>query len=249
MNSNVLDLSKVNERRELVASSDGAALIQAIERAARDPNVDIAKMERLFAMRKEIAAEMAEAAFNQAMTACQMEMRPISADAENSQTHSRYATFAKLDRALRPIYTRHGFALSFDELDSPKPEYVRVVCYVSHTAGHTRTYRRDMPADGKGAKGGDVMTKTHAVGAANSYGARYILKGVFNVAVGEDDQDGNEPQPGLSEEQAANLKALLSEVGANEGAFLKWARVRSLSEILACNYEYCVKAIEAKRDR
>ena len=43
------------------------------------------------------------------------------------------------------------------------------------------------------------MTKTHAVGSAMSYGVRYLLKLVFNVAVGEDDDDGNtasgRPQP------------------------------------------------------
>jgi hypothetical protein len=49
-----------------------------------------------------------------------------------------------------------------------------------------------MPADGKGAKGGDVMTRTHATGSALSYGMRYLLKMIFNVAVGEDDDDGND---------------------------------------------------------
>ena len=70
---------------------------------------------------------------------------------------------------------------------------MRVLCYVSHSAGHTRTYQCDMPADGKGAKGNDVMTKTHAAGSAASYGMRYLLKMIFNIAIGEDDTDGNPP--------------------------------------------------------
>lgn len=189
-----IDLSAVRERKEVAPTSDGAALIAALERAARDPSVDIAKLQVLFEMRKEIAREIAEAAFNAAMNAAQAEMRPISADAENPQTRSKYATYAKLDRALRPIYTKHGFSISYDEADSPKPEHVRCLAYVSHSGGFTRTYRRDMPADGKGAKGGDVMTKTHATGAAHSYGDRYLLRGIFNVAVGDDDRDGNAPQ-------------------------------------------------------
>lgn len=180
-----------------LAVSDPAAtsLLQVIERAARDPATDIDKMERLLAMQERIVAKNAEAEFNQAMTLAQSEMGRISADATNPQTHSKYASYAKLDAALRPIYTKHGFALSFDEGESPKAEHVRVLCHVSHRAGHTRTYHKDMPADGKGAKGGDVMTKTHASGAAQSYGMRYLLKGIFNVAVGEDDRDGNAPQP------------------------------------------------------
>lgn len=195
MSTSVIDMSRVTERKEIAPVSEAHAFIAAIERAARDPNVDVAKMERLFAMAKEVRQEVALAAFNAAMNACQAEMRPIAANAENPQTRSKYATYAKLDKALRPIYTKHGFSISYDEADSPKPEHVRCLAYVSHSGGYTRTYRRDMPADGKGAKGGDVMTKTHAVGAAHSYGDRYLLKGIFNIAIGEDDRDGNDPKP------------------------------------------------------
>ncbi len=169
-----------------------AAMLEVISRAASDPAIDVNKLERLMEMHDRIAAKQAESAFNAAMSEAQAKMRPIAADAENRQTSSRYATYAKLDSALRPIYTAEGFALSFDTGDGP-PEMVRVLCHVSHRAGHSRTYKADMPADGKGAKGGDVMTKTHAVGAGMSYGMRYLLKMIFNVAVGEDDTDGNAP--------------------------------------------------------
>ncbi len=166
-------------------------LLQAIIQAASDPNIDINKMERLMAMKKDMDATQAEAEFNQAINACQTEMRPISADAMNQQTRSRYATFSKIDAALRPIYTKHGISISFSTEDSPKEECIRVVAYVSRGA-YTRQYRIDMPADGKGAKGNDVMTKTHAAGAAMAYASRYLLKAIFNVAIGEEDADGNE---------------------------------------------------------
>lgn len=215
--SSVIDMSKATEQRKEVALvSESIALLQVIERAARDPSVDIVKLKELFAMRKEITLEAAEAAFNRAMNAAQAEMRPIAADADNPQTRSRYASYAQLDKALRPIYTKHGFAISYDETDCPKPDYVRVVGYVSHSGGFTRTYRADMPADGKGAKGGDVMTKTHAAGAAKSYGKRYILKDIWNVAVGEDDTDGNAPKelpqaPEGYERWKADMTALADE--------------------------------------
>jgi hypothetical protein len=183
------------EQTAIATTDYGTGLLEVIARAARDPSVDIDKMERLIAMQERVQARDAEIAFNQALNKSQMEMRPIAANASNPQTKSRYATFDKLDRVLRPIYTEHGFSLSFDEGETDKPDHVRVLCYVAHIGGHTRTYHRDMPADGKGAKGGDVMTKTHAAGAAGSYGARYLLKGIFNVAVGEEDDDGNVSRP------------------------------------------------------
>jgi len=231
--------------------SKTAAVISMIERAARDPAVDIVKIERLMEMRERIEMKAAEREFNVAMAAAQAEMRPVGADALNPQTKSRYATYAKLDSVLRPIYTRHGFSLSFDEEDSPKAEHIRVLCYVSHIAGFTRTYRKDMPADGKGAKGGDVMTKTHATGAAASYGARYLLKGIFNIAVGEEDKDGNAPaereEPKfITEEQVMELRELLEATGANESKFKEHIKIEHLSDIYADKFD-AAKALISQR--
>ncbi len=193
----------VERKPQELALSESGALIQIISQAARDPSVDVDKMERLMAMHERLTAREAEKAFNVAMTACQLEIKQVAPDADNPQTRSKYATYAKLDSVLRPVYTKHGFALSFDEGES-KPGQVRVVCIVSHIGGFSRSYHRDMPADGKGAKGGDVMTLTHAAGAAGSYGARYLLKGIFNVAIGEYDNDGNTTDEGLSEKLVAD---------------------------------------------
>lgn len=184
---------------EVIDRSKGQALtppaettmVSMFERFATDPNVSVEKIERLMALWERGEARKAETAFNAAMSEAQQEMRAVAPDANNPQTRSRYASYRALDDALRPVYTKHGFALSFNSGDAPTADAVRVLCDVTHLGGHAKTYRIDMPADGKGAKGGDVMTKTHATGSAVSYGMRYLLKMVFNVAVGEDDDDGN----------------------------------------------------------
>lgn len=232
-------------------ASESAAIFSMIERAARDPSVDLDKMERLMRMRKDMMEEQAERAFNLAMKSAQAEMKPVAADASNPQTKSKYASYAKLDRELRPIYTKHGFSLSFDEDESPKPEHIRVICYVAHEDGHTRTYRKDMPADGKGAKGGDVMTKTHATGAAASYGARYLLKGIFNIAVGDDDRDGNEPQSAepISRAQLDDLRGLIDEVGADIPALCNYLRINALADIRAREFEKVKAIVNRKRKK
>lgn len=233
----------VIEKHEISAQSqavDTGALIAVIERAATNPDVDIDKMERLMAMYERIGDQKAEAAFNDAMSEAQGRMRPISADANNPQTRSKYATYAKLDSSLRPIYTDCGFSLSFDTGEATKPEDVRVLCYVSHRAGYKRTYKVDMPADGKGAKGGDVMTKTHAMGAGMSYGMRYLLKMIFNVAVGEDDTDGNAPAQQaatISADQAAQLRAAAKVAGVDDAYICKKARVREIGQIQANRFD------------
>jgi len=170
--------------------SDSAALLMAIEKAALNPQVDIGKVEQLLALYERIEGRRAEAAFNEALTAAQAAMRPVATDMENSQTRSRYASYAALDRVLRPIYTNAGFSLTFNTAPGAPEAYVRVTCNVAHRAGHARTYTLDLPADGKGAKGGDTMSRTHATASALSYGMRYLLRLIFNIAVGEGD-DGN----------------------------------------------------------
>ncbi len=165
-------------------------MLALVERAARDPAIDVAKMERLLDMAEKVHARKAEAEYDAAMNAAQGEMRPVANDSDNPQTRSRYASYGALDKALRPIYTAHGFSLSFGTA-SPGVDRVTVKCRISHCGGHTERVEIDMPADGKGAKGGDVMTKTHATGSAVSYGMRYLLKMIFNVATGEYDDDGN----------------------------------------------------------
>lgn len=184
-------IAKTPEDHPISPATQADNVLALISRAAADPACDMDKMERLMAMHDRMKAQQAEQEFNAAMSRAQAAMGRISADAVNPQTRSAYATYGKLDSKLRPIYTREGFALSFSTGHDAPEGYVRVLCFVSHTAGHTRTYSCDMPADGKGAKGNDVMTKTHAAGSAMTYGQRYLLKLIFNVAIGEHDDDGN----------------------------------------------------------
>lgn len=164
---------------------------QLFERLARDPNVSVERLEGMMALYERTMAKRSEAAFNSAMAKAQRGMRPVAADASNPHTNSKYASYAALDTALRPVYTEHGFGVSFDTGEVAAPDWIRVLAYVTHEGGHSRTYHVDIPADGKGIKGNDMMTKTHAVGSANTYGMRYLLKMIFNIAVGEVDDDGN----------------------------------------------------------
>ena len=224
------------------------ALVDRIIQAASDPAVDVEKFERMMAMAERMQAKQAEADFTQAMTAAQQKMGRIAANANNQQTRSKYATYDALDRILRPIYTEAGFSLSFDTGEPPEPLYVRVVCHVSHIGGYSRTHHADIPADGKGAKGGDVMTKTHAAGSAMSYGMRYLLKLIFNVAIGEDDDDGNSATiPRITEEQASDIECLITEVGADRAKFLAYMGAASIDRIQASQYQRAVSALESKR--
>lgn len=170
-------------------ASESASILTIIERASRDPSVNIDKLDRLLQMQERVQARQAQVEYDNAMAAAQEEIKRIAADKDNNQTKSQYATLAAVDRAIRPIITRHGFSVTFSSGEAPA-DLVRLLATVAHRGGHREVFRLDMPADGKGAKGGDVMTKTHATGAAITYGKRYLHGMIWNLAIGEDD-DGN----------------------------------------------------------
>jgi hypothetical protein len=167
---------------------------------AIEKNAPIDTIERLVALAEKMALREAEGEFNDAMNRVQAKMQPIRTDCHNTQTNSRYASYRALDNALRPIYSPEGFSISYNTEVCDKPDTVRMLALVSR-GQYTRTYRSaDMPADGKGAKGGDVMTKTHASGAAMAYGMRYLLRMIFNIAIGEEDTDGNKTEEASDED-------------------------------------------------
>ncbi|UPK03146.1 ERF family protein [Bradyrhizobium sp. 170] len=170
----------------LPASSDYHSVI---ERAAMDPNFDVDKLERLVAMQEASQQRSADQQFNEALSKAEAEMSTISTNANNPQTRSRYATFARLDGEIRPIYTSHGFGIQFNTEPTGEPNMIRVVGMLSNGMIQRR-FQVDMPIVTQGLRGQDMMTRTHATISAISYGKRALEIMMFNLAIGDDD-DGN----------------------------------------------------------
>lgn len=177
-------------------------VMEILSTAVLNGNVAVDVIERLTKLQREQVEYQAMVEFNESMHRCQEKMKRISADMVNPQTHSRYASYAQVDRAIRPIYTAEGISLSFSEGEPPASEMIRVICYVSR-GGYTRLYQKDMPIVTVGPQGKAVMTAIHAHGSADSYAKRYLVKDIFNLAIGDDDNDGNPAEdsgPGMPED-------------------------------------------------
>jgi hypothetical protein len=144
--------------------------------------------------------------YNDTLNRVQEQIKRIAPDMENPKTKSKWASYAAIDRVIRPIYAAEGMSLSYTHADCPKPDHVRVICRVALHA-HVEPYQIDMPVDPKGPQGGDVMTMTSATGAADSFAKRYLVKDIFNIAVADEDTDGNAPTNGTMAQAIARLKA------------------------------------------
>lgn len=225
--------------------SQNEALIRMIQEAATNPEIDLDRMERLFEMRERILGKEAETAFFAAMKAAQAEMPQVIRDKKNEQTRSLYARYESISNAIQPVITKHGFALTFSEETSDKQDCLRVVCEVMHEAGHSKKYTADVPFDGVGMKGNANKTRTHAYGSTKSYGRRYLKCDIFDVAVKDQDYDGNQPNNTVSDEQIEQLEKALT--GLDVHTFLKWIRVEQIRDIPASKFQMAMNAIKQER--
>lgn len=232
-------------------------LFSVVGMAARDPNVDVAKLETLLRIQRELIADDARLQFVRAMAAAQGEMVPIVRDAPNDQTNSRYARLETIDGLIRPVYIRHGFCLSFNSAPIEGTD-TRILCDVAHAGGHIKPYQLDAPLDTSGPRGAPNKTPLHGLGSTVSYLRRYLTCMIFNVILKNEDDDGNRrrPQP-RGEPQTDELYALLAEcsadaaaVAVNERKFLDMmgmAALQSMAEARSGNYVRLRNALLTKR--
>ncbi len=178
--------------RSLVIPDQVQAELNMIERLASNPRADVKKLESLLEMRERNRAIEARLQFNKAMRDCQAEIMPVVRDAENAHTKSRYAKLEKIDKMIRPIYTKHGFSLTFNS-KSLDNKQVRVFCTCMHDDGHFQEYELDGALDTAGSKGNSNKTDLQGLGSTVSYLRRYLTCMIFNVVLTNEDDDGGKP--------------------------------------------------------
>lgn len=216
--------SRAEERGGAVIQAGATSLLAAITQVASNPQADIEKMERLFAMHQKMVAQEAEAAFNAAMARAQANIVPVVNNAENSQTNSRYAKLAAINKAITPIYTAEGLSISFGTGDAKTAGDIRIIAIVSHAQGHSRQYHIDLPLDNVGTKGTVNKTGVQATGSTNAYGRRYLVLMIFNVST-EDDNDGQPEPDGMTDGQRADFAAAIDALETKDAAAALWKTI------------------------
>lgn len=158
------------------------------ERLARDPNVDVEKLERLIGMRERLQDQAAKSAFNAAFSEMQAEIPEITERGEiknkEGKVQSKYAKNEDIQKVLRPILQQFGFSLSF-RTEWPGPKTVKVVGILTHRDGHSRESEFLSDADQSGSK-----NSVQALGSAISYGRRYTTLDLLNITSRGADDDG-----------------------------------------------------------
>lgn len=165
-------------------------MIQEAFQSAIASGAGLEVVDRILAQQREMMEYQDKVAFQAALRRIQDDIKPIIKDCENRETKSRYSSSEAIDEALEKLLARERMTLSFEPKASDKPDMVFIVGVLSLGA-YSKEYPLEMPADGKGAKGGGVMSRTHATGSAITYAKRYLKNMIFNLRFREKDDDGN----------------------------------------------------------
>jgi hypothetical protein len=168
-----------HELAESPAPSEAVTIMSVIDRAARDPHVDIDKMERLMQMHERITTRQAESEFNSSLASMQSRMPTIAQTGFNDHTKKSYALFSDINEVVRPIMQEYGFAVTF-KVENPDVSHIAITGILVHRGGHRESTTITMPADmGKGRN--DVQ----ALGSSISYGRRYVLCSLLNITTAD----------------------------------------------------------------
>lgn len=223
-----------DESRALTAGTVAVQMVSAIMEAARDPAIDVSKVERLIDLQERMMAKQAEQEYARAFSALQMELPEIeeTKPIPDANGNIKYYTtpYKDIMAVLRPLLRKHGFSTSRSQSMTEKTctEHLRVMHIGGHTAEHAFTVRIGSGPPKSSAEQGS--------GSAASHAARYALRDAFDlVFVGGERLSGNAESPiemgtALDPETAKRLRDRVVRLGRDERRFLKFAGVNVPSD-------------------
>lgn len=233
-------VAKIEPETAVAAQPETSAIISMIERAARDPSVDIDKMERLFQMHERMTATAARVAYDAAFSAMQPELPEIDKrgkitikekGTEKVIQSTPYALWDDTNKLIKPILAKHGFGLSFRIAQTEAKITTRAV--LSHCGGHREETEFSASIDNTGSK-----NNVQGWGSSFSYGKRYTGTAILNITTKGEDDDGKAAGAGgfIAEDQQAKLRTLLDDTGTDVAQFLQFANADNMAEIPARDY-------------
>lgn len=202
-----------------------------------DKGADPEALKKLMDLADRWQQNQAKMAFSDAMNAAQAEMPIVVRDAKNDKGKG-YAKLETVASVMRPVYTRHGFSLSYSQEPCDLAGHCTIALKVSHKSGHYEMhYIRNIAIDGTGPKGGAVMNATQGMGSTISYAKRYLALMAFNVTIADEDTDGSYGNA-ISPSQLDEILTLAREIKDsgkkfNAKGFLAWLELPLITNVPA----------------
>jgi len=193
--------------------------------------------------RKAFDAAMAQAKAEIPVIAKNRRVNFASRDPTKAATDYRHEDLGEIARTVDPILSKYGLSYRY-RTDSPINAPVSVTCIIAHRDGYSEENTLSAGRDDSGNK-----NSIQQIGSTVTYLQRYTLKAALGLAAAATDDDGKQADADLliTEQQVADLEALIGEVGADKARFLAAIKVDALGDIRAVKFDAAVALLEKKR--
>lgn len=218
---------------EKTQKSDGAMVqsrtqensVESFIMTAIEKQLPVETMERLLAMRKELKAEQAKEAYDEAMATFQGECpviekdKPVGFETKSGSGRVGYS-YAPLDhiiRQVKEIIAKHGFSYSFKIENSGQS--VKAICVVKHKLGHSDS--SEFTVDGGGTPS---MSSAQVTSSKATYAKRNAFCNAFGITTGDEDNDAVKSKEEAKQENLATpeqheeIQQLIKEAGVTQEA-------------------------------
>lgn len=221
------DIVEHQPQSTAVAIPQSSNVLAMVLEAARDPNIDAAKVETMANLAMRMQDREREEQFNRDKIAALMDMPMIAKNGSilNKQggVQSRYSKWEDIHRLIKPILERYNLAISFNVDHSG--QMVTVQPILSHRNGFVeKGGNMVLPIDTTGSKNG-----TQGAGSAASYGKRHTAKAMLNIVEGGVDDDGQaagggstDPYEMLAPEERALVDDARMAAGEGMSSYEDW---------------------------
>ena len=225
-------------------------ILLMIANAARDPNVDIEKFERLMALRERVSLADARRAFYAAIARAKGEFGPVMktrlVDFEHKdgegRTSYRYEELADIGAVVDPILSKYG--LSYRHKSSQEGPKIKVTCILSHEDGYSEENSLEGVEDKSGQK-----NPNQAIASTVTYLQRYTLKEALGIGAGRDDDGaGDEPlDPVIEPDDVAYIEQLIRDTDSDLAKFLETIEAPSIAEMRMSQFKRAVGLLNRKK--
>ena len=164
-----------------------------------------------------------------------------------SKTNFMHSTLAGTIEQIKSLLAKCGLSHSWGT--NQEGGSIKVTCTVTHSGGHSESTSLVAPPDQSGGK-----NNIQAIGSTVKYLERYTLFAILGLADSENDDDGNAATAAsidlMSKDQAANIRAMLEELGMQEGRLIKWynqntkGNITNIESMAANSYDASIKIID-----
>jgi len=225
-------------------TSEAAVLLQVISRVAADKDIDLDRVERLFAMHEKITAKQAEKDFIEAMakfkeTAPRIMKTKLVGFAHRDgegNTSYRHATLGAVCQAAVVGLGAVGISHRWDLATADGK--IAVTCVLTHLGGHSTKTTLSGAADASGKK-----NAIQQVASTITYLERYTLLAATGLATEDQDDDGqgsheeDDTPPPEAPEGYASWKADMDQVEGHTANVRAWKGSNPIFQTYAATYD------------